>query len=157
MKKNLAQVIERYLLDLLTESHDQSLEIRRIELAEELGCAPSQITYVLGTRFTSGQGYSVESRRGNGGFIRITRAQSAENYRSEVENSFIKSNYFDEKLTFEEVEKLLPVLWRAGLVSKREAELLHLMMQVVSRWIPRSEQHLIALELLKTATRSEKG
>jgi len=47
-RKNLAQVIERYLLDLLTESHNQSLEIRRIELAEELGCAPSQITYVSG-------------------------------------------------------------------------------------------------------------
>jgi len=46
-RKNLAQVIERYLLDLLTESYDQSLEIRRIELAEELGRTPSQITYYL--------------------------------------------------------------------------------------------------------------
>ena len=70
MKKNLTQMIEDNLMNLLTESRDNSLEIRRIELAQELGCAPSQITYVLGTRFTDGRGFVVESRRGNGGFVR---------------------------------------------------------------------------------------
>ncbi len=55
---------------------DQSLELRRGELAERFGCAPSQINYVLSTRFSPEQGYIVESRRGGGGYIRIRRVEA---------------------------------------------------------------------------------
>ena len=50
-------------------------EICRNELAEQIGCVPSQINYVLTSRFTPEQGYLVESRRGGGGYIRITRVK----------------------------------------------------------------------------------
>lgn len=55
---------------------DRSIELRRGELAERFGCAPSQINYVLSTRFSPEQGYIVESRRGGGGYIRIRRVEA---------------------------------------------------------------------------------
>jgi transcriptional regulator CtsR len=59
---------------LLNEDNGRA-EIQRNELANALGCVPSQINYVLTSRFTPEQGYIVESRRGGGGYIRITRIQ----------------------------------------------------------------------------------
>jgi transcriptional regulator CtsR len=53
---------------------DRNAEIQRNELAEKIGCVPSQINYVISSRFTPEHGYIVESRRGGGGYIRITRA-----------------------------------------------------------------------------------
>lgn len=161
MKKNLTQQIERYLLDMLMESNDRSLEIRRIELAQELGCAPSQITYVLDTRFTNGKGFSVESRRGNGGFVRISRInvldeQEDINKRSaEISRrvSFLDTQMVDQNLTFEEISELPIALWKVGLTSRREAELLNLMMDVLHEWLPSENKSIIAKKLLKVATK----
>ena len=61
-------------MQLLNEA-DGTAEIQRNELANVLGCVPSQINYVITSRFTPEQGYHVESRRGGGGYIRITRRQ----------------------------------------------------------------------------------
>lgn len=68
----LSDVIERMLKEMI-DSNNGSVEITRGELAERFNCVPSQITYVLSTRFTNGHGYLVESRRGGGGWIRIHR------------------------------------------------------------------------------------
>ena len=57
------------------ESQDGTAEIQRNELASRLGCVPSQISYVITSRFTPEQGYVVESRRGGGGYIRISRVR----------------------------------------------------------------------------------
>lgn len=62
--------IERFLKELLSES-EGSIEIGRNDLAERFGCAPSQINYVLSTRFTPYRGYYIESKRGGSGYIRI--------------------------------------------------------------------------------------
>lgn len=77
------------LLKKMIEQNDGSIEITRGELAEKVKCVPSQITYVLTTRFTNGQGYLVESRRGGGGWIRITRVvhQSSASYLMHTLNS----------------------------------------------------------------------
>ena len=68
----LSDLIEGLLKEMIEENNG-SIEITRGALAERLNCVPSQITYVLSTRFTNGQGYIVESRRGGGGWIRIQR------------------------------------------------------------------------------------
>jgi transcriptional regulator CtsR len=68
----LSDVIEEFIKSLLVESEGQ-LELQRNELADYFECAPSQINYVLATRFSVNQGYYIESRRGGGGFIRIVR------------------------------------------------------------------------------------
>lgn len=69
---NLSKEITKMILDMLSDSG--TTEIKRNDLAEQLGCVPSQINYVLASRFTPEQGYIVESRRGGGGYIKITRA-----------------------------------------------------------------------------------
>lgn len=71
--KNISDLIERHLKELLAESIQDYIEIQRKELAIRFNCVPSQINYVLTTRFTAGRGYIVESRRGGGGFIRIVK------------------------------------------------------------------------------------
>ena len=67
----ISELIAREILSMLEE--EGSAEIKRNEFALKLGCVPSQINYVLTSRFTPEQGYVVESRRGGGGYIKITR------------------------------------------------------------------------------------
>ena len=74
--KNLADAIESFIIgELLRREHEDALLVQRNELAERLSCAPSQISYVLSTRFTPERGFMVESRRGSGGFVRIMRME----------------------------------------------------------------------------------
>ena len=70
----LSDNIERFIKELMRE--DAHIELRRNELAQHFGCAPSQINYVLATRFSVDHGYIIESRRGGGGYVRILRMQS---------------------------------------------------------------------------------
>ncbi len=69
----ISDAITAYIMSVMEQAEDGAAELRRNELAEQLGCVPSQITYVLTSRFTPQQGYVVESRRGGGGYIRIRR------------------------------------------------------------------------------------
>ena len=70
----LSDSIEQFIKDLMNE--DAHIELRRNELAQHFGCAPSQINYVLATRFSVDHGYIIESRRGGGGYVRIVRMQT---------------------------------------------------------------------------------
>jgi transcriptional regulator of stress and heat shock response len=69
----LSDLIEAFIKQLIDNTNG-SIEIQRNELANQFKCVPSQINYVIGTRFTAEKGYYVESRRGGGGHIRIKRA-----------------------------------------------------------------------------------
>ena len=69
-------LIARFILDMLEES-EGSAELQRSSLAERFNCVPSQINYVISTRFSPERGYVVESRRGGGGYIRISRVRTA--------------------------------------------------------------------------------
>ena len=70
----MSDLVAQHILEML-EQQDGSAEIQRNELAGNLGCVPSQINYVITSRFTPEQGYIVESRRGGGGYIRISRVK----------------------------------------------------------------------------------
>ena len=67
----LSDTIERFIKELMEE--ETQIELKRNELAQHFGCAPSQINYVLATRFSVDHGYIIESRRGGGGYVRIVR------------------------------------------------------------------------------------
>lgn len=67
----MSDVIENFIRELF--ENENSIELKRNELAGYFNCVPSQINYVISTRFTTERGYIVESRRGGGGHIRITR------------------------------------------------------------------------------------
>lgn len=70
----LSDAIAKLIEEMLDEQNGQ-LEIRRSELADRMNCAPSQINYVITSRFTPERGYLIESRRGGGGYIRIIRKE----------------------------------------------------------------------------------
>ena len=72
----LSDTIEQFIKTMLVEE-TQEIELKRNELAEYFNCAPSQINYVLSTRFTPDHGYIIESRRGGGGCIRIFRMKQS--------------------------------------------------------------------------------
>ncbi len=74
----MSDIVASYIMKILDES-DGNAEIQRNELAGELGCVPSQINYVITSRFTPEQGYMVESKRGGGGYIKITRIKMDRN------------------------------------------------------------------------------
>lgn len=69
----LSDAIEQFIKELMEQ--EAQIEVRRNELAHHFGCAPSQINYVLATRFSVDHGYIIESRRGGGGYVRIVRMQ----------------------------------------------------------------------------------
>lgn len=71
---NLSELVAQAIMEMLDESGGAA-DIQRNELAASLGCVPSQINYVITSRFTPERGYTVESRRGGGGYIRITRVR----------------------------------------------------------------------------------
>lgn len=77
MTINLSNVIAQMITDMLEDKSE--IEIQRNTLAQNVGCVPSQINYVLSSRFTPERGYIVESKRGGGGCIRITRVSYDEN------------------------------------------------------------------------------
>ena len=69
----MSDIIAARILELIEESDENIAEIQRNELASIVGCAPSQINYVLSSRFTPERGFIIESRRGGGGYVRISR------------------------------------------------------------------------------------
>ena len=74
--KNISDIIEHYLKQVMKMSESEVVEIKRNEIADKFQCVPSQINYVINTRFTIEKGYVVESKRGGGGYIRIIKVHS---------------------------------------------------------------------------------
>lgn len=74
--RNISDIIENYLKQVLEMSDQDIVEIKRSEIADKFQCVPSQINYVINTRFTIERGYLVESKRGGGGYIRIIKVQT---------------------------------------------------------------------------------
>ncbi|GAE89484.1 transcriptional regulator CtsR [Acetivibrio straminisolvens JCM 21531] len=85
----LSDLIEQFIKQLINDT-DGTIEIQRNELANQFNCVPSQINYVIDTRFTTERGYYVESRRGGGGYIKIRRVSighEGKNYLMHIINS----------------------------------------------------------------------
>ncbi|AMA74486.1 MULTISPECIES: CtsR family transcriptional regulator [Aneurinibacillus] len=78
--RNISDIIEQHLKKILQQSNG-AIEIQRSELADKFQCVPSQINYVISTRFTVEKGYIVESKRGGGGYIRIRKVEFIDNQR----------------------------------------------------------------------------
>jgi len=115
--RTLADQIENYLKKLLSSNETGILELRRADLAEIFMCVPSQISYVLETRFTSDQGYHVESRRGGGGYVRIIRLSTNQ---SEELNKAIQS-MSGQQVSQQAGYGLIDRLQEEKFLSKREA------------------------------------
>lgn len=73
--RNISDIIEQYLKQVIDLSGNNIIEIKRSEVADKFDCVPSQINYVINTRFTLERGFIVESKRGGGGYIRISKVK----------------------------------------------------------------------------------
>lgn len=118
MLNNKADIVENYILKQLSEQAAGFVELSRSELADKISCAPSQISYVLSTRFTHDRGYIVESRRGLGGYIRITIIEDPELEKNFLYNDMISR--IDEDTPFEIVKAMLKNLLVNKLITRRE-------------------------------------
>ncbi|NLZ38045.1 MAG: CtsR family transcriptional regulator [Firmicutes bacterium] len=118
---NLANAIEVYIKRLLAASPNATLLLQRKELAERFQCVPSQINYVLATRFTAGHGYLVESRRGEGGYLRIKRLDLN---KERVNQLLSVLNDLKRKITVNEALGLIDRLADARIVTRRENEIM---------------------------------
>ncbi len=116
---SIVEDIACFLLARLAQSGTGSIEVRRRELAARFSCAPSQINYCLATRFAFERGYLVKSRRGGGGYIRITeiKADGRELWGRALEQCNIP-------LSQTTTEHLVELVYRGGLITHREAKLL---------------------------------
>lgn len=111
-------MIEEFIKELFSEEEDY-IEIQRNDLAQQFNCVPSQINYVISTRFKPSQGYYVESRRGGGGHIKITKV------------NITKSNYLmhvisniENAITAQEVDIFISNFLSEGIINTTEAKLL---------------------------------
>lgn len=139
--KNLADDIENFIVrQLLLDEEDQIL-VQRNELADRLSCAPSQISYVLSTRFTPERGYIVESRRGSGGFVRIVRLMAGELQQRETSSC--------------QRENKIRQLAKANGITYREAVLLAFMMEVLEGKVDARERGAIFTEALGRLARTK--
>lgn len=116
--------IERFILGLLLECQGNAIEIKRNELAQYFGCAPSQINYVLTTRFSLEKGYMIESKRGGGGYISVSKIQI-----NESELSMLVFEQIGQEISVQKSKAIIERLLTMEMVTTREA---YLMKAVIS-------------------------
>ena len=115
----LSDSIESFIKAMLDEDSTE-VELRRNELAEYFGCAPSQINYVLATRFSPDHGYLTESRRGGGGYIRIVRVVESGSQRL----MYLINERIGDSIGEEECVRLISQLKEQRIVTTDEASLM---------------------------------
>ncbi len=108
--------IESFIIELL-KNDDNLVEIGRNELASIFNCVPSQINYVISTRFSPERGYIVESRRGGGGFLKIKRVEAEDDL---IHTISLVGNEID----YNNAKSLIGYLYSKDVLSKKEAELI---------------------------------
>ena len=115
----LSDSIEQFIKELLSQESTE-VELKRNELAEYFGCAPSQINYVLATRFSPDHGYLTESRRGGGGYIRIVRVVQSGSQRL----MYLVNDRIGDSIGEEECLRLISQLKEQMIVTADEASLM---------------------------------
>lgn len=114
---SLSDLIAEFINSAL-ESAGGETELRRADIASQFDCVPSQVNYVLTSRFTPELGYLVQSRRGGGGYIRITRVGSGKSLLMHLVNSIGAA------LDRRSCEHILRNLLDRGVIGKREYRLM---------------------------------
>ncbi len=127
----LSDSIESFIKTLMTQE-DPEVELKRNELAEYFGCAPSQINYVLATRFSPDHGYIIESRRGGGGYIRIVRVVQTGSQRL----MYLVNERIGDAISEAEAVRLIHQLTEQGLIARGEAEVMRAAVSAQAMAVP---------------------
>ena len=116
----LSDIIEQFIKQSIENTDESELQIQRNELANYFSCAPSQINYVLTTRFTMDKGYYIESRRGGGGYIVIRRIEfgSSKSLHEAV------SEKIGNSLTYDAGAQIVNGLLEHNIITEREAAII---------------------------------
>lgn len=115
----MSDIIANFINEILDEADEGQAIIQRNDLANHFNCVPSQINYVISTRFTPDHGYYVESQRGGGGYIKITKAKIT---KSDYLMHLITS--LGDKVTQKEIEIFVKNIYENNIISMREAKLI---------------------------------
>ncbi len=142
----LSNSIEAFLKELLNKSNDDYIEIGRNELANQFNCAPSQINYVLTTRFTPYKGYYIESRRGGSGYVKIIKLTIKD-------DSVIKEiieNAIGDRITKDKSNGIIDMLLEEDLISEREALIMtHALEDNTLQKVDFNDRNILRADLLK--------
>ena len=138
----VSDIIEEFIKELFED--DNEIEIQRNDLAQKFNCVPSQINYVIATRFKPAQGYYVESRRGGGGHITIRKVNNTkEDYLMHIINNMGNS------ISNSEAEILRSDFLTYSLINKKEAKLLRVATSDNVLNIPKQYRDLLRANILK--------
>jgi len=114
----MTDIIENFIKELMKESN--SIQIQRNELASLFSCVPSQINYVLTTRFTLDRGYFVESKQGGGGYVQIAKIQqNKKDYIKDLLNEKI-----GDQISFKRAKDIVENLKDTELITERESKII---------------------------------
>ncbi|MCG7335324.1 CtsR family transcriptional regulator [Sporosarcina sp. ACRSM] len=143
--RNISDIIEGYLKAIIEEEQNGIIEIKRSEVAEKFQCVPSQINYVIKTRFTEERGYAVESKRGGGGYIRIFRVQA--NSKKELIEHILKG--LQNGASYTMAEDIVYRLLEEEVISERESKLILAAVDRTTIHQPLPERDLIRARILQ--------
>lgn len=141
--QNISNIIEEFILSTMGE--DNTLHLSRNDMAEYFNCAPSQINYVLSTRFNLNRGFVIQSQRGGGGYIKIYRIDNFDdNYIHQVLNERVK-----DKISYKDAIYVLEDLQQKELISIEEAKVLGFAITQKSLATPINNEDQIRANILK--------
>lgn len=118
--RNISDIIEQYLKQVIDLSNNNVIEIKRNEIADRFECVPSQINYVINTRFTLERGFIVESKRGGGGYIRIIKVK----LHDDIDIIDQMLHMIDHSVAQGNAESMIIRLLEEGIITGREAKLM---------------------------------
>ncbi len=137
----ISDIIENFIVE--TMGDDNSVELSRNELAEYFSCAPSQINYVLSTRFTLEKGYVIDSRRGGGGYIKIQKVNSDNVLQDIIVNAIGK------ELSLQRAHHITDRLLNEKVINDREAEIIKCMVADHTMMVPKNILDAIRASTMK--------
>lgn len=139
----LSNLIETWIQEMMAEQ-DGAVELKRNELATRFHCVPSQINYVISTRFSPERGYIVESQRGGGGYIKITRVTPTSG--NELMHVV---NMIGESLSYQDARVLVQNCYEYDLISQKEARIILAALSARSLPVKQPEQDILRAGILK--------
>ena len=153
MHQNLSHNIEQYILSLLDGELENFVTLRRKDLAEKFECVPSQINYVLRSRFRPEHGYMIDSRRGEHGYIKIFRIS----YSTPEEKAQHSEDVIGDTITLKAAHRILETLADRKFITQRERLLMEISLRheaMIMEDEPQSKREEMYAELLKRMLRS---
>lgn len=143
-QRNMTDIIEAYLKAYL--ENQEHLDIKRSDIADRFDCVPSQINYVINTRFTQEHGYLVESKRGGGGYIRILKVHLVD----EVDEIDQMIDLIGNQISQRNGINIIETLTERKIITQREAALILSVIEKAVLQTITEEEQIARAQLLKT-------